>query len=379
LEVDEPIVYRHRRNYLAQFHEVLSRAIADRLTPGRVGIAMSGGLDSTTLAAKTVEVTGDASRVVAYTNYFDHLITDEEPHFSALVARKLKLAHTLRALEDGYDPQLFDPDTQPQEPGGPCMGSSFRRAVETEMASQAKVWFYGEGPDDALIFEWRSYLRWLINRRDWMRLGGAIAQYLRGKEAREWLITVKKMTTRRQETEAILQPDFPRWIHKDLIERLDLGARTHSSTDLRRRTHPWRPRAIATFRNPLVQSYLEGYDPAISGTYLDRRHPFLDLRVLIFMLRTPPIPWARRKRLIREAMQGVLPEEVLTRDKAPLVADPSTKVVRKTPLPPLLVNETLRRFVDPAKLPEVSQLRSGIDPLARLRALDSWLKSRQRM
>ena len=72
----------------------------------------------------------------------------------------------------------------------------------------------------------------------------------------------------------------------------------------------------------MIQSYLEGYDPAISGTYLDRRHPFLDLRVLIFMLRTPPIPWARRKRLIREAMQGVLPEEVLTRDKAPLVADP---------------------------------------------------------
>src|SRR5262249_12730331 len=141
LEVHEPIVYRHRRNYLAQFHEVLSRAVADRLTPGRVGIAMSGGLDSTTLAAKAVEVTGDASRVVAYTNYFDHLIPDEEQHFSALVASKLKLAHTLRALEDAYDPQLFDLDAQPQEPGGRCMSSSFQRAVETEMASQAKVWF----------------------------------------------------------------------------------------------------------------------------------------------------------------------------------------------------------------------------------------------
>jgi asparagine synthase (glutamine-hydrolysing) len=376
LEVDEPIVYRHRRDYLAHFHEVLSRAVGDRLPPGRVGIVMSGGLDSTTLAAKALEVTGDASRVVAYTYYFDHLISDEERHFSALVARKLKLAHTLRAIDDGYDPQLFDLGAQPQEPGGPSMSSSFHRAVETEMQSQAKVWFYGEGPDDALTFEWQSYLRWLINRRDWMRLGGTIAQYLRGKEAREWLITVKKMTTRREETEAILQPAFPQWIHKDLIERLDLGARTHSYTDLYRRTHPWRPRAIAAFRNPLVQLYLESHDPVISGTYLDHRHPFLDLSVLIFMLRTPPIPWARRKLLTREAMQGVLPEEVLRRDKAPLVADPRTKVVRKMPLPPLLANETLRRFVDPAKLPDGFQLQSGIDPFAKLRALNNWLKGR---
>jgi asparagine synthase (glutamine-hydrolysing) len=96
------------------------------------------------------------------------------------------------------------------------------------------------------------------------------------------------------------------------------------------------------------------------------------------MLRTPPIPWARRKRLIREAMRGVLPVEVLTRDKAPLVADPRTKVVQKTPLSPLSIDETLRRFVDSAKLPDGSHLQSGIDPLAKLRALDIWLRGRQR-
>ena len=379
LEVDEPIVYRRRSNYLDHFHEVLSRAVEDRLPPGRVGIAMSGGLDSTTLAAKTLEVTGDASRVVAYTKYFDHLMPDDEPYFSALVARKLKLAHTLRAVDDVYDPQLFDLEIQPQEPEGSSMRSSFRRSVEAEMVSQAKVWFYGEGPDNALTFEWRPYLRWLINRRDWIRLGGAIAQYLRGKEAREWLMTVENMSTRRRDTETISQPGFPQWLHKDLVERFDLAARAQSSADRRRQTHPWRPRAIATFRNIMLQSYLEAHDTAISGTYLDCRHPFLDLRVLTFMLRTPPIPWGRRKRLIREAMRGVLPEEVLARDKAPLVADSRTKVVRKTPLSPLSIDETLHRFVDPAKLPAESHLQSGTDPLARLLALDSWLKSRRNM
>jgi hypothetical protein len=212
-----------------------------------------------------------------------------------------------------------------------------------------------------------------------MRLGGAIAQYLRGKEAREWLLTVKKITTRRRDTEIISQPGFPQWIHKDLVKRLDLAARSNHSADLRRQTHTWRPRAIAAFRHVLWQSYLEAHDTAVSGTYLDCRHPFLDLRVLTFMLRTPPIPWGRRKWLIREAMRGVLPEEVLTRHKAPLVADPWTKVVRKTPLSPLSIDQTLHRFVNPAKLPAESHLQSGIDPLAKLRALDTWLKSRRNM
>jgi asparagine synthase (glutamine-hydrolysing) len=378
LELGDPIAYLHKNKYLDHFHEVLARAVKDRLPRGRVGIAMSGGLDSTTLAAKALEVIGDASRVVAHTNYFDHLIPDEEQHFSALVAKKFKLAHTLLAVDDAYDPQLSDLDIQPQEPGGPSMGSTFRRAVETEMASQAKVWFYGEGPDNALTFEWQSYLRWLTGRRDWMRLGGAVAQYLRGKEAREWLMTVKKMSPRRREAETISQPGVPQWIDKDLVERLDLAARAHGSMDLWRQTHSWRPRAMASFTSAIWQSYFECHDAAISGTSLDCRHPFLDLRVLTFMLRTPPIPWARRKRLIREAMRGVLPKEVLTRDKASLVADPLTKVVRKTPLAPLSIDETLRRFVDPSKLPDGSGIQSGIDPLAKLRALDMWLKDRQR-
>jgi hypothetical protein len=135
---------------------------------------------------------------------------------------------------------------------------------------------------------------------------------------------------------------------------------------------------MALFTTTIWQSYFENHDGAVSGTPLDCRHPFLDLRVLTFMLRTPPIPWARRKRLIREAMRGVLPEEVLSRDKAPLVADPFAKVVRKTPPPQLSIDETLRRFVDPALLPERSHQQSGIDPLAELRELGIWLRGRPR-
>lgn len=330
------------------------------------------------MAAKALEVAGDASRIVTRTNYFDHLIPDEEQYFSALVAKKLKLAHTLLAVDDSYDPELSAPDIKTQEPCAPFTGSSFQRALETEMASQAKVWFYGEGPDNALTFEWQAYLRWLIDKRDWMRFVGSVFQYFRNKEAREWLMTLKALSRRRREVETNSQPGIPQWIHRDLVARLELGARAYHCMDVRRQTHPWRPRAIASFTSAIWQAYLEYHDAAISGTPLDCRHPFLDLRVLTFMLRTPPIPWARRKRLIREAMRGKLPEEVLSRDKAPLVTDPRAKAMRRTPPAPLSIDETLLRFVDPIKLPDGCQLQSGIDPLAKLRALDTWLKARQR-
>jgi asparagine synthase (glutamine-hydrolysing) len=46
--------------------------------------------------------------------------------------------------------------------------------------------------------------------------------------------------------------------------------------------------------------------------------PFFDMRLVEYVLRTPPVPWRRDKRLLREAMRGRLPEEVRLRPKTPL-------------------------------------------------------------
>jgi hypothetical protein len=46
--------------------------------------------------------------------------------------------------------------------------------------------------------------------------------------------------------------------------------------------------------------------------------PFLDIRLTRFILTLPPQPWFPGKYLLRRAMQGALPDEILTRKKAPL-------------------------------------------------------------
>src|SRR5205814_3377875 len=50
LPVEEPISFRRGDEYAERFKDLLRAALRDRLRTRRVGVLMSGGLDSTTLA-----------------------------------------------------------------------------------------------------------------------------------------------------------------------------------------------------------------------------------------------------------------------------------------------------------------------------------------
>src|SRR6185369_11489285 len=56
LPIEEPVFYRRQRDYVAHFQELLRTAVGDRLRVGRVGVFMSGGLDSPSLAATAREL-----------------------------------------------------------------------------------------------------------------------------------------------------------------------------------------------------------------------------------------------------------------------------------------------------------------------------------
>ena len=55
------------------------------------------------------------------------------------------------------------------------------------------------------------------------------------------------------------------------------------------------------------------------------RHPFVDLRLLEFVARIPPYPWLVRKRILRDATDGLLPATVRQRPKALLVDSRSSR------------------------------------------------------
>jgi asparagine synthase (glutamine-hydrolysing) len=371
LEIHDPIYYRRTTDYVEHFQSVIALAIRDRLPQDRVGISMSGGLDSSTLAAQALRVTGDASKIIAHTRYFEHLIADEESHFSSLVARRLGVPLTLRAVDDAaYDPHWYDRELRTPEPNSAIVRAAPERIIVTEMAKEAQVWFFGEGPDNALVFEWQPYLRWLFKRADWFRLGNAVVQYIRSKQASEWCSTISKYTTRRFASEGNLQLELPPWLNEGLVKELHLIARAHQSGESVKK-HLWHPRAVASFTGALWPYFLEQFDPSVWGSPLVWRHPYLDLRVLAFLLSVPPIPWARRKGLIREAMRGVLPPEVLSRNKSPLCGNPQAIMLQKCGLPQLSLEGSILHYIDNTKVPTTPTHES----VMYVYVLASWLKS----
>jgi asparagine synthase (glutamine-hydrolysing) len=374
LEIGDPLYYRDRRQYGERFLELLALAIADRLPDGRVGISLSGGLDSTTLAACTVAVTGDPSLVVAECTHFEWLMPDDEKHFASLAARQLGIDLTLRAYDDlTYDPQWRTSSIRTAEPSVATLWARPDRMMAIEQAGRARVWFFGEGPDNAFLFEQRAYFSWLLARRNWRRMGEAGLLYLKAKGFDGWGQTLRRYIGGDDAEDEPLE--LPPWLDRTLIDRVGLQERLGRGHAEAVTSHPWHPRAVASFKDPLWPALFDGFDGDEALAPMVWRHPYLDLRVLEFMLSVPPVPWARRKLLLREAMRGRLPKAVLARNKTPLAELPFAEPIRRHGLPVLSSDDRLSPYVDVRMLPKALPSGPALERLMAVHALDHWLGS----
>ena len=361
LELGDPLILCSPSLYLDRFEALLCASLRDRLPAGTVGIMLSGGLDSSTLAAMSAQLAG-ADRVTGLTML---VCPEQDPETasSAQVAAHLGIRHgQIDADQMLYDPRWYEAKANTAEPALACTTPRARNAVSHAMARDAAVWFYGEGPDNALTFEWRSYLRWLRQRGKWWQLLTSVATYVRTKSLREWRTTLAVWSGRKSTFWP--EPDTP-W-----VRRPERQAEPSGTPDL-----TWRPLALANLRGPLWPAFLEELDAQYAAAGIDWRHPYLDLRLLEFMLHAPSIPWGRRKRLIRKAMAGRLPRAILRRDKTPLHHDLSTELLRRNMPPMPRKGAKVEAYVEIERLPE--DAASAVDPNALLRVaiLDHWLNA----
>jgi asparagine synthase (glutamine-hydrolysing) len=93
----------------------------------------------------------------------------------------------------------------------------------------------------------------------------------------------------------------------------------------------------------------EGYDPAVTGLSLEVRHPFIDLRLVDYLLSIPVKPWCTNKYILRRALKHQLPDSIVDRPKTPLAGDPALHLSRRASvrwLDNFEVAPQLSRFVD---------------------------------
>jgi asparagine synthase (glutamine-hydrolysing) len=145
-------------------------------------------------------------------------------------------------------------------------------------------------------------------------------------------------------------------------------------------THPIVPKAHASLSFPQWTLLFEVEDPGVTRSLVEVRNPFLDLRVVEYLLAIPPFPWAFDKMILREAMVGRLPEKVRVRPKTPLRIDPLQNRLRQPEcewLNQIEWTEEVREYVNPKAFGKFAGTSAPVQPSSPIRAacLNFWLQS----
>jgi len=380
--VEEPLRLERPEEYVEQFQELLGNAVRDRLPRQPCGIFLSGGLDSTSIAAvacKIAKKDGVSGPLRAYTIDCRPMFNDEEGFLASLVAKSLGIDIEILSgasclpYEGWEDPLLHTPE--------PCH-DPFRLLSQRQyrqVRGHARVVLSGYGGDDILTGQAWPYLTHLFRQRAFGTIVRTYGRYilkhgrippLRGgfrTRLRRWMGHTDPLT------------ELPQWLEPQFVERHNLRGRWRELQESPKTAHPLHPIAFAGVSSKYWSSLIESEDAGWTGVPVELRAPLLDQRFLRFLLRVPPVPWCMEKALLREAMRGMLPEEIRARPKTPFLGDFIKHFVESKKWSPLPFPEPaaeLRNFVDWERLDTTLATAAGSTLWVGLRpiSLCYWLK-----
>ena len=237
-------------------------------------------------------------------------------------------------------------------------------------SSGRRLFLYGEGPDNALLYEWRPYLSNLLSGRRYGLLVRALSYDLVMHPRVPLWTSIRKLVAGENPPR---REEFPRWLSERFSTRLNCRERWDARDRAGSTPHPFRPQAYAGFTDARWQSFFDYFDISGALSHSETRHPFFDLRLLQYMLAVPAMPWCRRKLLIRRSMQGALPREVIRRKKTPLAACPDFTRVTRSGFPRLVPTPALSDYVDVEKMPSAPASEEEMRALLRPLGLNYWL------
>ena len=380
------IRYSRPGDYVEHFRDILDRAVADRLRTDRAGILLSGGMDSSSVAAVAKEVAGkrnQAIEVQGLTYTFDSLPGDREGDYAREIAAFLRIPIKLNRIEEA---QLFDrfddPRLCPPEPADDpfqAATSDARRSI----SSGCHVLLSGEGGDNLMYFQMWPYVADLRRRGEWRRLLTDMANYF-------WVRPFPRRGIRLRAQRLFgadpYEPVYPPWLAPEFARRAELEDRWKEQAELPKpsRVHPIHPKGHGSLALPQWTQLFEQVDPGATGYPVEISYPLLDLRVVNFLLAIPPFPWFFKKTLLREAMQGRLPENVRTRPKTPLQGDLVAAQIQRNGtanLKAIPFTSELDRYINRAAVSEPHAKMSSEQLAASLRpyCFNIWLQSALRI
>lgn len=378
--IDGRIRYRHSDEYVEHFRTLIQAAVADRVRTSRVGILLSGGLDSSSIAATALDLSGchGSAELRAYTISYESLLPDRDPENARYVAEFLGIP--IRCLPmDGLplfdrwdDPKL----SWPEPVDDPFFARLFDQTCT--IARDSRVVLKGEGSDNLMRFQMWPYVRHLGMNGEW---GRVVADSLRYWRVRPSIWPGIRRRARNAFGKSSNGYTLPRWLAPTFAKRMNLEERWREHVVVRARPpHPVVPEAHASLLLPQWAHVFELENAGITRLPVEVLYPFLDLRIVNYVLALPPFPWAFQKTLLRSAMMGRLPEKIRLRKKTPLAGEPLVEKLQRSDaiwLDKISWSEEVDRYVDRSALPRFAGETSAVRANADIRAvcLNFWLLS----
>ena len=348
LPIEEPVYFTRDGEYAEHLRDLIDTAVKDRLRTEKVAVFMSGGIDSSTLAAIASRHFADpAAHVTAHTIVVDGPEPDDEPRYVDQIVTHLGITVQYRRKGAAfYDAEWQKRDLVCPEPN--CQQFSHHEQVEhfSGVAGQARVAYWGEGPDNALEFEWRPHVRHLARRGRWLRALRDVGKHVRYHQRLPGREAIRRALSRENPREAAVRNWYPSWMRPRIEEKYELRRRWIGAYARFENAHPARPQSYESLINHTFPNMCEQFAPGWLKAGLEFRHPYLDVRVLRFMLSVPAVPWCKDKLVMRQAAAPLLPPQCLSRPKAPVRGQPWRAAFEGQPEPALLSREILSELVD---------------------------------
>lgn len=322
-EPQQAIRYQREEAYAEHYRHLLTEAIRCRLrAEGDIGVSLSGGLDSSAVAALAAPVVA-AERdrpLQAFSYAFEELSScDEHRYISQLVDRYPITPHYLNCddqwpLKDGVDWPI-SPDT--------VLADSYALLPATVMAAagQAGVRLLLTGYYGDTLFSGAHY--WALDLARHGRIGALVRMTAANFSRVRWRRSFFEFGLRRL-VPVDANRAYRRWrprppaavapgITEDLARRTNLPARL-SPQDPGRKN--WPPGLWERYQSLSPDRHARGY---ASVRYQYNRHgvevaqPYYDRRLIEFVMAVPAYILGGPdidRRLHRQAMAGILPEEI---------------------------------------------------------------------
>jgi len=335
LEVRDLIRYRRAGEYIGRFHELFEQAVGDRLRTSKVAVVLSGGLDSTSVAATAQAIgrkRGQSMDMRAFTMVFEGMLQDDERRFTDEMASSLGIPiEYLSAVGFDLFSMLGRKEFHPPEPYLNSVLAIKAFTVNGVLQGRYSTVLSGHGADFGL-YSWYMSVGGALSVQP---LAGAMTDIFRtvrhmhrlpdlGFGTKAWL---RGALGRTEETR---QPSSLGYLDEGFARRNRLPERWDEVMESRKALlHAPRQAGYQACMSPTATAILEWYDPGVSGLPLEFEFPFMDVRLMEYLLALPPLPWCADKAILRLAMRDRLPRAILERPKTAFRQNPTFDMIAR--------------------------------------------------